>query len=174
MGLEYKLGGPPTAPMALSMGLIPGAKEPPYTMDQIRAKLERLSRDPVQAILVRRDSMALSPQVVTQLESISKDFRARVDSALDPAMEYVMKKGRKIDDQQLNSRLGRAQPQIQRMLADANTHARALLTPAQLRMLPATPMPGGLTPRSAPGGSAGSATSAPDGVRAIKIGGGGD
>jgi hypothetical protein len=157
MGLEYKLGGPPTAPMALSMGLIPGAKEPPYTIDQIRAKLEKMSRDPVQPILVRKDTMGLTPKVVGQLESISKELHARVDSALGPALDYVIKKGRKIDDQQLNSRLSRAQPQIQRMLADANTRARALLSPAQLRMLPATPSIGGLLPGGRPGAAPGGA-----------------
>jgi hypothetical protein len=71
-----------------------------------------------------------------------------------------MKKGRRIDDQQLNSRLSRAQPQIQRMLADANTRARALLTPAQLRMLPATPSMGGLLPGGRPGAAPGGAAGA--------------
>ena len=146
LGLEYKLGGPPTAPMALSMGLLPGGKQPPYTADQIRDKLSRMTRDPVQQILVRKDSMALSQDQVNQLEAISREFRARSDSAMEPVFDYVIRKGRKIDDQQLSSRLSRARPQIQRMLADADTRARALLTPAQIRMLPVTPtLPGGIT-----------------------------
>jgi hypothetical protein len=143
LGLEYKLGGPPTAPMALSMGLLPSGKQPPYTGDQIRDKLARMTRDPIQPILVRKDTMALSPEQVTQLEAISHEFRARTDSAMEPVFDYVMRKGRKIDDSQLSSRLGKAQPVIQRMLADANARARALLTPAQIRMLPVTPtLPG--------------------------------
>ena len=168
LGLEYKLGGPPTAPMALSMGLLPAGREPPYTMDQIRDKLQRLSRDPVQPILARKDTMALSRDQVAQLEAISKEFRARSDSALEPAFDYIMRKGRKIDDQQLSSRLSKAQPQIQRMLADASTRAKAVLTPAQLRMLPAAPtLPGMPRPGGAKPG-AGSET------QMIKIGGGGD
>jgi hypothetical protein len=154
LGLEYKLGGPATAPMARSMGLIPGNKEPPYTMDQIHDKLTRLSRDPVQQILVRKDSMGLNRDQVTKLEAISKEFRARTDSALDPVLDYVMKKGRKIDDGQLQSRLGKAQPQIQRMLLDAQTRARALLTPAQLQMLPVTKPPAGMNaPAGRPSGA---------------------
>ncbi|MGH7524016.1 MAG: carboxypeptidase regulatory-like domain-containing protein [Gemmatimonadales bacterium] len=149
LGLEYKLGGPPTAPMALSMGLLPSGKQPPYTADQIRDKLSRMTRDPVQQILVRKDTMALSPQQVTELQAISREFRARSDSAMEPVFEYVIRKGRKIDDSQLSSRLSKAQPVIQRMLADANSRARSLLTPAQLRMLPVTPTLPGLN-RMAP------------------------
>ena len=125
LGAEYKLGGPPTAPMARSMGLIPNNNEPPYTTDQIRDKLARLARDPVQPIMVRKDSMALSKDQITQLQAISKEFKAKSDSALEPVFEYVLKKGRRIDDQQLSSRLGKAQPQIQRMLLDAQTLAGA-------------------------------------------------
>jgi hypothetical protein len=166
LGLEYKLGGPPTAPMALSMGLLPSGKQPPYTGDQIRDKLSRMTRDPIQQILVRKDTMALSKEQVTQLEAISHEFRARSDSAMEPVFDYVMRKGRKIDDSQLSSRLGKAQPVIQRMLADANTRAHALLTPAQIRMLPVTPTLPGMnraTPpkADAPGGA---------GVRMIKPG----
>ena len=139
VGLEYKLGGPPTAPMALSMGLLPSGKQPPYTGDQIRDKLSRMTRDPVQQILARKDTMALSKDQVAKLEAISQEFRARSDSAMEPVFDYVMRKGRKIDDSQLSSRLGKAQPVIQHMLADANLRARALLTPTQIRMLPAAP-----------------------------------
>ena len=78
---------------------------------------------------------------------------------MEPVFDYVMRKGRKIDDSQLSSRLGKAQPVIQRMLADANTRARALLTPAQIRMLPVTPtlpgMPGGARPGAATAPGAG-------------------
>lgn len=158
VGLQYQLGGPMRAPMANSMGFLPGAKEPPYTADQIRDKLRRLSKDPVQPILARKDSIALTATQVTALEAISAQFRAQSDSALEPVFDYIMKKGRGIDDQQLGSRLSRATPQIQRMLKDADTRARALLTPAQLRMVPATPgtapsMPGGIRPPSGPGGA---------------------
>jgi hypothetical protein len=148
LGLEYKLGGPPRAPMASSMGLLPGKNEPPFTMDQIRAKLERLSRDPVQQILQRKDSLALTKDQVAKLDAISARFRAQSDSLLDPVLDYVMKKGRHIDDGELSGKLGKAQPQIQRLLIDAQTRSRALLTPAQLRMLPppASTRPMGMAP----------------------------
>ena len=156
VGMEYKLGGPPTAPMARSMALLPSGKEPPYTTDQIRDKLARLTRDPVEPILVRKDSMALTASQVAQLTAISTEFKARADSAMQPVFDYVIRKGRRIDDQQLSSRLNKAQPQIQRMLVDAQTRAKALLTPAQLRMLPVTPtMPGAPgAPGPRPGGAA--------------------
>lgn len=100
--------------------------------------------------------------------AISKEFRARSDSALEPAFDYIMRKGRKLDDQQLSSRLSKAQPQIQRMLADASTRAKAVLTPAQLRMLPVTPtLPGMARPGGAKPGAGGE-------TQMIKIGGGGD
>ena len=143
LGLQYQLGGPNRAPMASSMGFIPGTKEPPYTADQIKAKLQQLSKDPVQMILARKDSIALSAGQVTQLEAISKKFRAQSDSALEPVFDYIMKKGRGVDDGQLGSRLSKATPQIQKMLVDADVRARALLTPAQLRMLPPAPAKAG-------------------------------
>ena len=180
LGLQYQLGGPERAPMAHSMGFIPGGKEPPYTADQIRDKLQRLSRDPVQPILVRKDTAALSKDQVAQLTAISKQFRAQSDSALEPVFDYIMKKGRGIDDQELGKRLSKATPQVQRMLQDANTRARALLTPAQLRMIPAaapTPgaVPGGARPPAA-GGPATAEKGAVDKVQqgtAKVVGGGG-
>jgi hypothetical protein len=179
LGLQYQLGGPQRAPMAHSMGFVPGDKEPPYTADQIRDKLQRLSKDPVQPILVRKDSIALTPDQVTQLGAISKQFRAQSDSALEPVFDYIMKKGRKIDDQELGSRLSRSTPQIQRMLQAANTRARALLTPAQLRMVPGPPptpgtMPGGAKPPAASGANGNGGADVivmPGGV--VKVGGGG-
>jgi hypothetical protein len=174
LGLQYQLGGPDRTPMAHSMGLIPGAKEPPYTADQIRDKLQRLSRDPVQPILVRKDSIALTPDQVTKLAAISKQFRAQSDSALEPVFDYVMKKGRSIDDQELGSRLNKATPQVQRMLVDANARARALLTPAQLRMIPAAaPTPGAARPPAPGPGAAGAAATPPGGTVVKVVGGGG-
>jgi len=178
LGLQYQLGGPNRAPMATSMGFIPGSKEPPYTADQIRDKLRKLSKDPVQVILVRKDSIALTKDQVAQLEAISARFRAQSDSALDPVFDYVMKKGRGVDDGQLGSRLSKATPQIQRMLVDADAKARAILTPAQLAMIPpptgARPAgmgaPGAAGPAPAP--KAGGAATASD-LQAKKAAGGG-
>ena len=96
----------------------------------------------MQVILVRKDSIALTKDQVSQLEAISKEFRAQSDSALEPVFDYIMRKGRKIDDQQLSSRLSKAQPQIQRMLKEADARARALLTPAQIKMLSDSEWPG--------------------------------
>ena len=53
---------------------------------------------------------------------------------------------------QLGSRLNKATPQINRMLADADQRARALLTPAQLRMVPAA-SGGKATPAPPPTGA---------------------
>jgi len=166
LGLEYKLGGPATAPMARSMGFLPSGKEPPYTADQIREKLGRLSRDPVQQILVRKDSIALNADQVAKLQAISAEFRAKADSALEPVFEYIIKKGRKIDDTQLSSRLSKAQPQIQRMLVDANTRARALLTPAQIKMLPVMANIPGLSVPA--GGAKGAADKSGGGATEVK------
>ncbi len=175
VGLQYQLGGPNRAPMATSMGFIPGPKEPPYTTNQIKAKLQQLSKDPVQPILVRKDSIALTADQVTQLEAISKKFRAQSDSALQPVFDYIMQKGRGIDDQQLGSRLQKATPQIQKMLVAADAAARALLTPAQLRMIPAAT---GTTPASPGAGMQGApklpAAGGGSDVQVKKAGGGGD
>lgn len=157
LGLQYQLGGPMRAPLANSMGFIPGAKEPPYTTAQIRDKLQRLSKDPTQVILVRKDSIALTPDQVTKIEAISKKFRAQTDSALEPVFDYIIKKGRNMDDQQFGSRLNKATPVIQRMLKEADFEARSLLTASQLKMVPPaagtapTGMPGGARPPAAGG-----------------------
>ncbi len=85
----------------------------------------------------------------------------------------MLKKGRRIDDAQLSGKLGKAQPQIQRLLLDAQTRARAVLTPAQLRMLPP---PTATRPMTMPNGARGAMPSgaAPmGGTTIIKIGPGG-
>ena len=178
LGLQYQLGGPMRAPLANSMGFIPGAKEPPYTTAQIRDKLQRLSKDPTQMILVRKDTIALTPDQVSKIEAISKRFRAQTDSALEPVFDYIVKKGRNMDDQQFGSRLNKATPVIQRLLKEADFEARSLLTPSQLKMVPPaagpapTGAPGMARPGSTPGGEK-TDVKAPPGVEVKKVVGGG-
>jgi hypothetical protein len=155
LGAEFRLGGPPGAPMAQGLGLIPAGKgQAPFTPRQLRDRLRGLSRNPIDAILDLGDSLALTPEQVAQLKTISTKVRARIDTLLEPVYDYLLDKGKHADDAQLNSRLRKAQPLVTKMMADEAARARALLTPEQLKKLPASMLP---TP---PGGKPASGTGA--------------
>lgn len=161
LGVEYKLGGPPTSPMARGLGLIPSGKEPPLTAEQVRAKLEKTSRNPVEPILALKDSLKLAPEQVASLATLSTTFRRSADSLLQPVVDYVVKKGKRVADQELSPRIAKAQPQIARLIAATSKSALALLTPEQQKKAPQTAapglMPGGraMTPMGAPAPGAG-------------------
>jgi hypothetical protein len=156
VGLEYKLGGPPTSPMARGLGLMPDKGESRLSPDEVRSRLQKLSRDPIAPILARRDTLRLSPEQVARMEAIANDFHRTADSLLAPIVEYVVKKGKKVADADLSPKLAKAQPLIAKSMGAALGKATDLLTPAQKMLMPAgTPgvgLPAGGPARPGAGG----------------------
>lgn len=137
IGLEYKLGGPPTSPMARGLGLMPDNGQQRLSPDEVRTRLQKLSRDPIAPILARRDTLRLSPDQVAQMEAIAAEHQRTADSLLGPIVAYVVKKGKHVADADLSPKLAKAQPLIAKSMAAALVKATALLTPAQKLLMPA-------------------------------------
>lgn len=140
LGVEYKFGGPPTQPMSRSLGLLTPKGEPVLTEAQIKDKLARSRRDPIAPILARKDSLALAPEQLAGLQAINAEFTAKTDTLLAPVIEYVLKKGKRVTDQDLSPKMSKATTGISRATAEALTKAMALLTPAQRAKI--APAPG--------------------------------
>jgi hypothetical protein len=179
VGLEFKLGGPPTSPMARGLGLMPDKGESRLSPDDVRSRLAKLSRDPVAPILARKDTLRLTPDQVTQMESIANDFHRTADSLLSPIVAYVVKKGKKVADTDLSPKLAKAQPLIAKAMAAATAKANDLLTPTQKLLMPASAPATGAPPGAkpgAPGAPTGGETKPPaagGGPVVVKVVGGG-
>ena len=156
VGLELKIGGPPTSPMARSMGLLPAGGAPALTTDDVQQRLRAIGRNPVPAILAHKDSLALTERQLAELDSISKHFTTEVDRVLEPVASYVIRKGKGVKDAELNPLLARAQPQIAQLVQSTTTAAKGLLTLEQQAKLPQPPAggPAGMPPGMRPPGGA--------------------
>jgi hypothetical protein len=135
LGLEYKFGGPTPNPMARGLGLRERLNEPPLTDEQRIAAVGRLKRDPAAPILRLRDSLALSSTQTARLDSLSHEFNARADTALTPLTRWVLKKGKRVYDQDLNQRLSPAQSALAKLNAEYSKKAQSVLNPAQVTLL---------------------------------------
>lgn len=163
VGVEYKLGGPPTSPMARSLGLLPGSKEPALTEAQVRLKVGAMSRNPVAPILAMKDSLVLTRAQDDSLTAINARYQATADSLLEPLVSLVLSKGKKLNDADLNQRLAKIQPTITKMMLESRTAALGVLQAEQRAMLPASvtggasgmppgaPRPAGAAPPTAGG-----------------------
>jgi hypothetical protein len=157
VGLELKVGGPPTSPMARSMGLLPAGGAPALTADDVQQRLRAIGRNPVPGILAHKDSLALTTKQLAELDSISSNFTVEVDRLLEPVASYVLRKGKGVKDVELNPLLARAQPDITRLVQSTTTAAKGVLTLEQQAKLPEAPRggPAGMPPgMRMPGGGA--------------------
>jgi hypothetical protein len=135
LGLEYKFGGPTPNPMARGLGLREAVNQPPLTDEQRRAAVAKLKKDPAAPMLKLRDSLALSTAQAATLDSLSREFNARADTALVPLTNWVLKKGRRVFDQDLNQRLSPAQAALAKLSVEYSKKAQTVLTSAQLTLL---------------------------------------
>jgi hypothetical protein len=132
LGVEYLFGGPVLNPIARGLGLREPVNQAPLTNDQRRAAVARLKRDPTDAFMAAKDSVALSPKQVAQLQQVSTEYNARADAALTPLSNWVLKQGRRIFDRDLGQRLSAAQSALGRLNTEYGTRAKAVLTAEQL------------------------------------------
>ncbi|HSA54385.1 MAG TPA: hypothetical protein VLE53_01720, partial [Gemmatimonadaceae bacterium] len=115
LGLQYTFGGPVLNPIARGLGL----REPPgraaLTPDERRAAVARLKRDPMVPYVTLRDSLDLSAAQLAQLDSLSREYHVRADTALMPLRDWVLSKGRRVFDKDLARPLGAAQSALGRL-----------------------------------------------------------
>ncbi len=161
LGVEYRLGGPPTSPLARGMGLIPPGHEPPLSMQQIRQRFQSVARNPVTAIMRYKDSLNLTPAQAARLDSIDAQFRHTSDSALGPLVDWVARHGKHIDDNGLSKRLNKVRPVLARLTTDLTKEAVAVLTPEQKKKLPLSALG---VPNNLPGMRPGAMTAPPGGA----------
>jgi hypothetical protein len=136
--MEYKLGGPMLNPIARGLGIREPVGKPALTETERRAAVSRLRKDPVRPILRLRDSLNLTADQAEQLDAIGREYNARADTALEPLTKWVVKKGKRIADQDLNQRLTVAQSALAKLNTEYGKKAQGVLTvEQQTRMAPA-------------------------------------
>jgi hypothetical protein len=141
LGFEYKFGGPPLNPVARGLGLREQIGKPALTEAERRAAVTRLRKNPVQPILRLRDSLALTTDQAAQLESLSNEYDARADTVLVPLTKWVVKKGKRIADQDLNQRLQPAQSSLSKLSSEYSKKAQGILTLEQQQRMAPAPAP---------------------------------
>jgi hypothetical protein len=128
LGFEYKFGGPPLNPLARGLGLREPVGKAPLTEAERRAAVAKLRKDPVQPILELRDSLALTANQADQLEALAREFNARADTILAPLTRWVVKKGKRVVDQDLNKHLAPAQSSLSKLTSEYGKKAQGILT----------------------------------------------
>jgi hypothetical protein len=131
LGFEYRFGGPVLNPVARGLGLREPIGAPPLTHDERQAAVLRLKSDPTAPVLALADSLALNGAQRAQLDTLSREYHARADSALAPLTRWVQGKGRRIFDQDLGRRLSPAQSALGRLNTEYRQRAQAVLTAEQ-------------------------------------------
>lgn len=131
LGIEYVFGGPVLNPIARGLGLREPPNERPLTDEQRREAVAKLKRDPVAAVTVLGDSLALTAEQRAQLNALSNDYNHRADTALSPLRDWVLKQGRRIFDRDLGQRLSAAQSALNRLNAEYGRKAQDVLTAEQ-------------------------------------------
>jgi hypothetical protein len=131
LGLEYVFGGPVLNPIARGLGLREPPDQPPLTLEQRRTAVTRLKRDPAAPLIALRDSIDLSDVQLAQLDSLSRAYSVRADTALAPFLDWVLSKGRRLFDKDLARPLAQAQSALSRLNDEYGEMAQALLSPAQ-------------------------------------------
>jgi hypothetical protein len=131
LGMAYTFGGPVPNPIARGLGLREPVNEDPLTEEQRRAAVGRLKRDPVAPVVSLRDSLGLGADQLEQLDRLAKEYGIRADTALQPLMDYVLSRGRRVFDKDLARPLSAAQSALNRLNTEYDEKALAVLTPVQ-------------------------------------------
>jgi hypothetical protein len=132
IGLEYRLGYPPTAQTARSVGVFPNGRDSASMAATVRQELlRRTVGNPATPILAYRDSLALTPDQVAGIEAISQLFVRRFDSLTAPVIAYVIKRGKKLTSDDYNARMSTVYPSLRDLATVTAQQAKAFLLPEQ-------------------------------------------
>lgn len=137
LGVSYHFGGPPRRTLARSLGLVAEDKgDTPLTEKEIRARLERLTRNPLESILALRDSLLLTEKQVVRIEKLSSMFDSQADSLYEPIIRYVREHGEKTEDSELQKLIGKVMPEMVKLMTSTLERAGEELTAEQKARLP--------------------------------------
>lgn len=136
IGAKVEIGGPPRDQMARGLGIVPDAGSASLTQSEVSEKLHSLTADPMNMVLKMRDSLLLSEEQVARLESISSEYRARIDTVLAPLAEWIVEHDAHLRDSELSRRLSKYQPRIGRCMIEELGQAVSTLTAEQQKQLP--------------------------------------
>ena len=137
LGVSYHFGGPPRRTLVRSLGLVPEDKDDaPLTEKEVRARLERLTRNPLGRILSLRDSLLLTEKQLSRIQRLSSEFDAKADSLLAPIVGYVLEHGRKTKDSELQKQIGKVMPEMAKLMTATLERAGEELTAEQKERLP--------------------------------------
>ncbi|MBX6331229.1 MAG: Spy/CpxP family protein refolding chaperone [Gemmatimonadaceae bacterium] len=139
LGASLHFGGPPHVSMARQLGLVHADKDAaPLTPAQVKERLHALTNNPVTSFVQMKDSLLLTEEQVKTIEGINARFEAQSDSLLAPIVDYVTKRGDKIKDKDLQKRLGKVMPHMQKAMLSAVLEVSKVLTDEQKKRLPPT------------------------------------
>jgi hypothetical protein len=97
IGVEYRLGYPPTAQIARNAGVFSKSGDTVGMAAQVRANFTRLlGGNPVAEILALRDSLGLTPDQVSSIEALNREFTARIDSVQAPVVAAMVARGKRL------------------------------------------------------------------------------
>ncbi|MGH7524255.1 MAG: TonB-dependent receptor [Gemmatimonadales bacterium] len=133
VGIEYRLGYPPTNPAARSLGLLHRGEDSKQMAAQVRAAiLNRFFRvSPVAEILALRDSLGLTPEQVTSIQAVSQEFDRHVDSLIAPVVAFAMKRGKQLTTIELNQQTMAINSPLRDLQATERQKAVTFLVPEQ-------------------------------------------
>ncbi|HEX9562805.1 MAG TPA: carboxypeptidase regulatory-like domain-containing protein [Gemmatimonadaceae bacterium] len=132
VGLEYTFGGPVINPIARGLGLREPPDRPSLTNAERRTAVARLKRDPVASYAALADSLGLTTEQLSQLGVFSREFDIRADTALQPLLDWVLSRGRRVFDRDLARPLAAAQSALSKLSAEYENRAQGVLTAEQL------------------------------------------
>jgi hypothetical protein len=131
LGVQYTFGGPVPNPIARGLGLREPVDDAPLTVEQRRTAVSRLKRDPVAPMVALKDSISLTADQLAGLDSLAREYSVRADTALEPLLDFVLSRGRRVFDKDLARPLSAAQSALNRLNTEYGERAQALLTPVQ-------------------------------------------
>lgn len=142
VSLDFRLEvGPDRETQYIENNMRPGKGEKPdsLTLQQIKNKIAPRPFNPLDAILLRRDSLALTQAQVDTLTSLSKGYAVYRDSVITDLARYLVSRRGSYDGEEVRERwhsAGIANYVAARNLAAAT---RSIFTPAQMEKLKANP-----------------------------------
>ena len=129
-------GGPERQSLAQELGLVAKSGDQPLKPAQVQARLRSLTSNPLMQMLALRDSLLLTERQIHDIQQLSIGFQTNADSTLAPLTEYLVKHGKKVNDDELGKRLADVQGRVRDLMLTALKHASDLLTETQKRRLP--------------------------------------
>jgi len=130
VGLEYQFAGRELNPYLKSLGIDPRGSAASRD-SAVHRLVNRIAVDPVDLIVASRDSLLLSDGQVAGLAVVQSRFVSRRDSAATPVVDFVLKRGRLLVDNEMEQAVSQLFQVISQARVDARDAALRLLLPDQ-------------------------------------------